>query len=362
MIGFSISPLAFGDEISQATKLQWKPARRLDSQAPASSVTKTTVVAQQESQAADASRSTSESSATVQDGKLRWHAGRTALHSAAPGDTTSATAAANVEPLPTVSETASRVGADRTGANPIAPYRETQSVNTAANTESFENEETPAPPWVASQELRSLGVLTRRNGPRVVPVSDQSSPRVAQAAGPLLRNLPLPGDGRPVVPPFREAFQQGAPSLEVDCDAERQKLKPISAITTKIAAEPGELPPECGPTSDVFRPRDWPLLTYTWKASNLCHKPLYFEEVGLERYGHSVRPPFQPIVSVAHFFASVPLLPYKMGVNPPNECIYVLGYYRPGDCAPYIVPPIPLSARGAAFQAAAVTGFIGALQ
>jgi hypothetical protein len=45
-----------------------------------------------------------------------------------------------------------------------------------------------------------------------------------------------------------------------------------------------------------------------------------------------------------------------MGVHSPHECQYALGYYRPGNCAPWIIPPVPLSLKGAWYQAAAVTG------
>ena len=96
-----------------------------------------------------------------------------------------------------------------------------------------------------------------------------------------------------------------------------------------------------------------------WKASAMCHKPLYFEDEQLERYGHSFTPCIEPFVSGAHFFATIPVLPYCMGVEPPNECIYALGHYRPGDCAPYMCNPVPLSCRGALFEAGAVVG-IGA--
>jgi hypothetical protein len=43
-------------------------------------------------------------------------------------------------------------------------------------------------------------------------------------------------------------------------------------------------------------------------------------------------------------------------VHPPNECMYALGHYRPGNCAPYMISPMPISARGAIFQAGAVVG------
>ena len=71
----------------------------------------------------------------------------------------------------------------------------------------------------------------------------------------------------------------------------------------------------------------------------------------LERYGHTRGPIVQPMVSGAHFFVNVALLPYKMGINPPNECQYPLGYYRPGSCAPWMLQPFPLSGRGAATAA-----------
>jgi hypothetical protein len=99
-------------------------------------------------------------------------------------------------------------------------------------------------------------------------------------------------------------------------------------------------------------------LVYTWKASALCHKPLYFEQVQMERYGHAWGPFMDPVISGAHFFATLPILPYKMGIEPPQECIYALGYYRPGSCAPYMIEPFPLSPKGALIEAGAVTGAI----
>lgn len=113
------------------------------------------------------------------------------------------------------------------------------------------------------------------------------------------------------------------------------------------------VPAECALGDEVHPGRDFIPATMTWTASALCHKPLYFEETQLERYGHTAGI-FQPALSGAHFFINIAILPYHMGINPPNECQYALGYYRPGSCAPWMVPPIPLSVRGAATQAAAV--------
>ncbi len=142
----------------------------------------------------------------------------------------------------------------------------------------------------------------------------------------------------------------------------------IGDLSYDITASQGELPKECALTEEAIRPfaagevrrnavgQPWASTDFTWKASSLCHKPLYFEDVHLERYGHSWGPRLQPFLSGAHFFLTVPVLPYKMGLYPPGECIYTLGYYRPGSCAPYMLDPLPLSIRAALAQGAAWTG------
>ncbi len=102
--------------------------------------------------------------------------------------------------------------------------------------------------------------------------------------------------------------------------------------------------------------RNWTPQVVTWKASNLCHKPLYFENTQLERYGHSRGPVAQPIHSTLHFFTRLVALPYMTGICPPNECEYALGYYRPGNCAPWLKEPIPISLEGIRREALFVTG------
>ncbi len=135
-------------------------------------------------------------------------------------------------------------------------------------------------------------------------------------------------------------------------------VKGIHVIDLDIHLQAGDIPKECLLLEDIYERRCWPCVTYTWKASSLCHKPLYFEDVALERYGHSSGHFCQPIISGAHFFGSLAILPYKMGLEDPCECVYPLGYYRPGNCAPKLFCTLPLSARGAAYQAAAVTGLV----
>ncbi len=133
-------------------------------------------------------------------------------------------------------------------------------------------------------------------------------------------------------------------------------LHHLTGIRSKEISKPDDRPSKCDLGGEDFVPRQWAPTNYMWQASGLCHKPAYFEDVHLERYGHSWGPYVQPLMSGAHFFLNVPVLPYKMGLYPPNECIYTLGYYRPGSCAPYMLDPLPLSVRAGLAQAGATVG------
>jgi hypothetical protein len=146
-----------------------------------------------------------------------------------------------------------------------------------------------------------------------------------------------------------------APGLEPTKCPSPSELKRIALIDVSLVAPEGAYPQYCPLSDTTFEPRCWSQTTYTWKASALCHKPLYFEERALERYGHTVGP-LQPIVSGACFFGTLPVLPYKAGMHSPWECMYALGYYQPNSCAPWIIPPVPLNCRGALLEAGAWVG------
>lgn len=148
-----------------------------------------------------------------------------------------------------------------------------------------------------------------------------------------------------------------------NCEDEYAKMKSDRIddidLSLRIQGNPGEdYPYECEVGFGTYQPRQWSQITYNWKASGLCHKPLYFEQVQLERYGHTWGPYVQPIMSGVHFFGTLPILPYKMGLKSPNECVYTLGHYRPGSCAPYLVGGVPFTWRAALYQGAATTGLI----
>jgi hypothetical protein len=208
--------------------------------------------------------------------------------------------------------------------------------------------ETPA----ESQPFQTPGIET----PGIETPADQFQPAVPPAADPLA--MP-PGDGPSASEDVIEEERQKAAAA---CSQSRTNLrtKTIDQVILSIAVTGNEgvdFPFECSIDQGDWHPgRAWEQTTYLWKAAALCHKPLYFEDEQLERYGHSWPPCCQPLISGAHFFTRLPVLPYCMGVEPPMECVYALGHYRPGSCAPYMINPVPISARGALIQAGAVVG------
>jgi HEAT repeats len=106
--------------------------------------------------------------------------------------------------------------------------------------------------------------------------------------------------------------------------------------------------------------RLWMPGVFQWEATAFCHRPLYFEEPNLERLGYS-HGFWQPLASAGHFFGTVPALPYLMHAQPYCECVYTLGQFRPGSCAPYLCHRPPLSLHGAAVEAAVATALILAI-
>ena len=153
-------------------------------------------------------------------------------------------------------------------------------------------------------------------------------------------------------------FKHG--QIAVQTEQERTVRIPLTTLALEDLAYFGALwgiPVECQ-ISSTLAERSWSSSKFTWRASSTGHKPLYFDEPELERHGHTSGPVLQPLVSGAHFFVNLAMAPYKMGIHPPHECQYALGYERPGNASPWLVPPLPLSLRGAITAGGLYTGGI----
>lgn len=349
-------------------------------------------------QASDAAQPASKSAEASHTTKLKWRAFRPGIsHSTDSTDTKSDAAdsesaqSSDVQPVYSdaepISASSRPVRAIRDSS--IVPAQALQPTNPSSNPFGDDPNQpnaqpmplpapggtTPAPTNPAIPDTGPLSPSTTTpeamapGGSSVFPRSRTTRPR---APARLNQDLPLE---TPTIPPRGSApitpYISPSPSdiEDLSCATHQHRcqddeaalmqktVNKIGLDITEYGKQGSDLPCDCNIGDRVvFESRHWPLITYTWKASALCHKPLYFEEVQLERYGHSPGPIVEPLLSAAHFFVTVPLLPYYMGVDPPFECQYSLGYYRPGDCAPYMLDPFPLSVRGAVLEAGAVVG------
>jgi hypothetical protein len=163
----------------------------------------------------------------------------------------------------------------------------------------------------------------------------------------------------------QQGKSEDQPSLpRDDCQAPTlitEESRPVETISIDIHRTDGDRQPkDC--SGDLFSPSPHAPgaaigrcaaceRQFQWVASGLYHQPLYFEQVPLEYYGQSCHPCLQPWVSGAHFFGSFLVMPYKIGVDHPHSCVYELGYYRPGTCAPCVRQRLPFEWDASALEA-----------
>ncbi len=140
-------------------------------------------------------------------------------------------------------------------------------------------------------------------------------------------------------------------------------FKSVGEIVVEIAVEYENKPDDFA--ADVFGKEKPETVDVTWIDQALCapvftfyHQPLYFEDANFERCGKTWGC-LQPTVSAAHFYLTIPALPYMIGALPPNKPVESLGdcpwgcRFRFRDA---YLPPFSL--KGIAAQGAAVTGLI----
>ena len=158
--------------------------------------------------------------------------------------------------------------------------------------------------------------------------------------------------------------------------------RPLTSLKATMERTEGKIPQNLAATrmadtaqvlhsTDECRP--WIISACEWEAPGTSHLPLLFEEPNLERMGYregcfagvfeeedgSWTPScVQPLLSGAHFFGSLAVVPYKCGYQPACEPVSTLGVDRPGSPVCYRRHLVPLSLQGAVYQAAFVTGLV----
>jgi hypothetical protein len=146
----------------------------------------------------------------------------------------------------------------------------------------------------------------------------------------------------------------------------RAALKPLTEEQISTQVPEGLTPAdvsvgvfeETRPAVPIFRGDDFSYTDFHWAASNLRHRPLYFEDAMLERNGQAYGPLVQPVASGARFFLTFPVLPYIMTVNPPYPAQSTLGYFRPGTAAPLLCQRPPLQLDAGVIEAGVWIGLI----
>ncbi|MCC7476218.1 MAG: hypothetical protein IT425_12550 [Pirellulales bacterium] len=246
---------------------------------------------------------------------------------------TSTTTAANEKPTPPARDPFDTVPDQTRVAPPLAP----------------ENYVATPIRWLASQ-------TSHQESPSNANATSAATPQPA----PVLR-IASPSGGP------AGASNSNAPTTASDPCAASQ-FKPLGELGINIALPEGQMPTDlagacweqinAGPNAAN---RCWSILNYHWDATCLCYRPLYFEEINAERYGYVCGCCLQPAVSAAHFFGTVPLMPYYMAADCPCECNYALGHYRPGSCPPRRGHWPPCDPVAAASAGGVYTGLIFAI-
>ena len=150
-------------------------------------------------------------------------------------------------------------------------------------------------------------------------------------------------------PEKQDAAQPVKPSPFSDGDGDplHRKITEIQPfhdyIPSDIERATGVVPVELDPPSQPYQERNLTERVFTWEASNLYHMPLYFDDPTLERYGHTHHELVQPFVSTARFGVQLFGLPYSTAIDPICKKRYTLGFYRPGECVPYLYHQVPLN-------------------
>ena len=160
---------------------------------------------------------------------------------------------------------------------------------------------------------------------------------------------------------------QNSPSLQPPpAEQIRAALQPLTKEKISTRLPDGLTPPDASrglfgdtrPAFPIFRGDDFSYTEFHWAASNLRHRPLYFEDAMLERHGQAYCGLIQPAASGARFFLTVPILPYLMTVNPPYPAQSTLGDFRPGSAVPLLCQRPPLQVDAGVIEAGVRIGLI----
>lgn len=168
-----------------------------------------------------------------------------------------------------------------------------------------------------------------------------------------------PAGGRDVRAPEKKPARKSylpeqKPISQISIDV-NSKAKAGSSLRPEnvVGSATEELPAVMGATAAEMH-LGW-MATAQRTGERFGYKPLYFEEVNLERYGRTAGF-WQPAISTTRFFGTVPLLPYKLAAHSPHRVYYWQWPYAAGAEAPHVRETFPLQTKAALVEAGVLTG------
>ncbi len=201
----------------------------------------------------------------------------------------------------------------------------------------------PIPDAQPPRETGGITIRPFRKIHEIVPYDNYEPDTELATQDPCHNLCPRPKGGD--CPDCNSTDAEGNPTAGLPCPD-----CPWEQDLRRIGRKPGE--------PDIpFVPRDFAHIHYCWEPTNLYHNPIYFEDVPLERYGHTRHYMLiQPFFSVSKFALQLVGLPYQLSLDPVWDKQYSLGYYRPGEYVPYKYYQIPWNAKALAVEAGVISG------
>lgn len=249
-----------------------------------------------------------------------------------------------------------------------AAQRDEELIERVAHLAKSAVDETPEIPALDVVDSQAATADTEPEGG--VASEDESTPSEATVdveAEEALAVIPVlqdPLDAGPQPPP--EPPQQGV-KKQYDVDEETtEERKGIGRLRARITPTEGDLPIDHAGPHFAMQPklyhgygmsRGWWHSSFAWEPPGVCHAPLYFQDLNLERYGYHYGC-LQTVVSSVRFGADVALLPYKVVAQSPHDCVYTLGYDRPGNCVPYRCYRLPWRTDAVLILGGVATGLV----
>ena len=211
---------------------------------------------------------------------------------------------------------------------------------------------------------QQAGVVTESTDASYLDLIDRPYAQASQYLEPSDPNTPA--EAEPILTPpvaERSPFRYGDGEDDLDRFNRRLQDVPLDVRPTE-----GTMPtppaiaehPEQPRWVDICDGEGQPMTVVSCTPWTFCFRPLYFEEINLERYGCTAGI-LQPGISGAHFFGSIALMPYKMVVWPPRSCVCSNGFSRCTDCRPPGYRECVWSWKAAAVEAGIVAGIVLAL-